>query len=79
MGIRITTDRKKIKRYRYIKSLLSLQGITVRAIAKQLNVSQPMVSQVLTGDKKGLRIRHGIAEILGKKYEELWPREEKKK
>ena len=69
----ITTENKKT--HRKLKSLMVLHGTTQRAIAKGCNVTQAAVAWVVMGRNKSKRIRAAIAEAVGKKAEELWPKE----
>lgn len=66
---------------RYISALLLIHGIRQDEIAQKLNVSKPLVSQVVTRKRGGTKkygpkvvlIRQAIAETLGMQVEELWP------
>lgn len=59
---------------RKIKSLMALKDITVTEIAHKAGVSRTWVSLVIHKNKSSKRIRKAIADAVGKKYEELWPR-----
>lgn len=74
--INITKSDKEKRRY--ISALLILHGINQTELAKRIGVSQPLVSSVVTGrrrgvKKKGKAIRQAVAESLGMKVEDLWP------
>lgn len=56
-----------------IKADLVARGITQTEIAKMLNVSVPIVNQVISGDRKSSRIRKAISMAIGKPVSELWP------
>ncbi|SIR05997.1 helix-turn-helix domain-containing protein [Pseudacidovorax sp. RU35E] len=56
-----------------IKAGLRMKGVTPAAIAEQLGVSTPTMSQVISGRSVSARIRNRIAEILGKPVDEIWP------
>ena len=76
-AIRFTKQDKR--KERYVRALLFLHGIRQDELAKKLGVSGPLVSQVINGrrngvKKKGLRIRQAVAEALGMKVEDLWPK-----
>jgi DNA transposition AAA+ family ATPase len=49
----------------YIRLLLELKGVQPKAIAADLGLSAPAVSNVLSGDTRGARIEAEIAHILG--------------
>lgn len=56
-----------------IKASLRMKGITPAALADELQVSTPTMSQVISGRSVSARIRNRIAEILGKSVDEIWP------
>jgi predicted transcriptional regulator len=57
---------------------LKEHGFTVSKIAKNLNVSQPTVSQVIYGKRSMSRIRETISQVIGKPVAEIWPDESAK-
>jgi len=72
----LTTDGKN--KY-YIKALLTLHGVNLAEIARDLDVSIPFVSQIVSGDRKGVKrngmlVRKAVANAVGKNVEELWPK-----
>lgn len=56
-----------------ITHLLKLAGHKVTQIAKEQNVSQPTVTQVIYGKRPTPRIRAAIAAAIGKPVEEVFP------
>jgi lambda repressor-like predicted transcriptional regulator len=64
-----------IKKYRYIKSQLILQGIEIQDIAKDVGVSPTMVGFVVAGKRKSLRVRKAIARKLRMDITDIWPDE----
>lgn len=73
------------KRGRYVSGLLTIHGITqdelIERISQRLNctVSQPFLSLLINGRRIGARdkgklARQVIAESLGMKVEDLWPK-----
>lgn len=73
----LTRDDKKNKYY--IKALLTLHGINLAEISRQLNVSLAFVSQVVSGERKGVKrsgmlVRQAVADAVGKNVDELWPK-----
>lgn len=56
-----------------IKAGLRMKGVTPTALAEELKVSTPTMSQVISGRSVSARIRQRIAEILGKSVDEVWP------
>lgn len=60
-----------------IKALLAARGIRISDIARELNVSLPTVSLVISGRDRSRRVEKAVAEKLGMKHEELWSEPEK--
>ena len=56
-----------------IRAELVRRGITVTNIARQEAVSQPYISQHLSGVRKSSRIRRAIAEAIDRPVHEIWP------
>ncbi|MDA8082319.1 MAG: helix-turn-helix transcriptional regulator [Nitrospiraceae bacterium] len=56
-----------------VKAELVRAGIKHNQLARQLRVSNTMISLVVSGKKKSARIRLAIAKALGMKVEDLWP------
>lgn len=77
----ITISKVGKKRERYISALLVLHNIGQAELARQIGVSQPMFSLVVTGKRGGTRrrsqvvarVRQAVADALGMKVEDLWP------
>lgn len=61
------------ERYRYIRSELVRRGITNESIRKEAGVSREYLFMVLSGQRKGYRIRLIVAEKCGVPVEDLWP------
>jgi transcriptional regulator with XRE-family HTH domain len=75
-SIKITTKDKE--KGLYVKALLVLHNINMTELAKKIGVSQPLMSAVVTGKRRGIktkgkRIREAVAQELGVNVEELWP------
>jgi hypothetical protein len=73
------------KRGRYVSGLLTIHGISQDEVRERLEkkhgikVSVPFISMLITGRRigakeKGKLARQVIAESLGMKVEDLWPR-----
>ena len=56
-----------------IRAALLLQDVRPTEIANRLQVSRAAVSSVIGGNLKSARIQEAIANIIGKKIEEIWP------
>lgn len=56
-----------------IKAALRMKGVTPTALADELGVSTPTMSQVISGRSVSARIRGRIAEVLGKTVDDIWP------
>lgn len=72
-NVHSTSSRKK-----YVSALLILHGVNQTELAKKIGVSQPLMSSVVTGrrrgvKKKGKAIRQAVADTLGMRIEDLWP------
>ena len=61
----------------FIKALLVARGIKISDIARELNVSVPTVSLVISGRDNSRRIKAAVAEKLGFSPEELWPEKQR--
>lgn len=59
--------------YRYIRSEMVRRGITNAAISKEADVSREYVFMVLSGQRKGYRVRLLVAEKCGVPVETFWP------
>ena len=57
----------------FIKFLIATRHKTQRAIAKQMGVTPPMLSQVINGRKCSQRVEKKLARILGVSRETLFP------
>jgi transcriptional regulator with XRE-family HTH domain len=64
-----------IKKKRYIRSLLILQGIEIADIAADVGVTPTMVGNTIAGKRKSIRVRKAVAEALGVPITDLWPEE----
>jgi lambda repressor-like predicted transcriptional regulator len=67
------------KRGRYVSGLLIQYGITQAELAEKTGLSQSFLSNIINGRRmgakeKGKRARQVIADALGMKVEELWPK-----
>ncbi len=56
-----------------VKYLLRLRGLTLAAIAHDLNITGPTVSIVLTGKRRSRRVAEYVASALDSTVDELWP------
>ena len=61
----------------YIKALLTLHGVNLAEIARKLDVSIPFVSQIVSGDRKGVKrngmlVRQAVADAVDKSIDDLW-------
>lgn len=77
-SINITTQDKE--KGLYIKALLVLHNVNMTELAKKIGVSQPLMSAVVTGKRRGVKkkgrlVREAVAQALGVTVEELWPKE----
>ncbi len=57
---------------REIKAALMLKGVTQASIARKLGITPSLISMVIQGKEKTPRVRQAIAEVIGKKVEEIW-------
>lgn len=78
-AIKLTPQIKK--NGRYVKALLVMHGVNQYELAEQIGVSQPFLSQIINGRRiaakeKGKLARLIIADALGMKVEELWPKKD---
>jgi lambda repressor-like predicted transcriptional regulator len=62
--------------HRKIRATMMLHGVMLAHIAKREDVTEGYVTYVITGRRKGYRIRKAIAEECGVPYGELWPDED---
>jgi hypothetical protein len=58
--------------YRKARSAMAFAGVKNSEIAEIEDVSLTYVTYVLTGRRKGYRIRRAIAKKCGVPYEEIW-------
>ncbi|MCE5265697.1 MAG: helix-turn-helix domain-containing protein [Deltaproteobacteria bacterium] len=75
----IKTAQPNKKRGRYVSALLIMHGISQADLIEKTGLSQSFLSDIITGrrvgaKKKGKLARQVIAETLGMKIEELWPK-----
>ena len=76
-AIKITPSLKK--KGRFVSALLTMHGINQAELAEKIGVTQPFLSQLINGRRigakeKGKLARQIIAESLGMKVEDLWPK-----
>jgi lambda repressor-like predicted transcriptional regulator len=55
-----------------IKAALRIKGVTLAALAQELNLSRSMVTQVIHGYARSKRVEERIAQILSKSVEAIW-------
>jgi predicted transcriptional regulator len=60
----------------FIRQLLADKKVKVNDIAKDLGVSQVVVSRVIHGQTKSFRVKSAIAQAVNKPVSDLWPEEE---
>lgn len=60
-----------------IKAALRMRGVTPTALADELGVANPTMSQVISGRSVSARIRGRIAEILEMPVAKIWPASDK--
>jgi transcriptional regulator with XRE-family HTH domain len=56
-----------------IKLLMLQRHLTYGDFAEKLGVSRKTIAVVVCGQQKSKRVQAGIAEMLGKTVQELWP------
>ncbi|TXI20187.1 MAG: transcriptional regulator [Roseateles sp.] len=56
-----------------IKAALRIQGVTLVALADELELSRSMVTQVIHGNARSSRVANRIAELLKKPVDSIWP------
>lgn len=56
-----------------IKAALRIKGITCAVIADDLGVTRSIVSRVINQQTTSQRIAGHVANLLGKRVEDLWP------
>jgi lambda repressor-like predicted transcriptional regulator len=76
-AIKITRPTKK--KGRYVSALLIMHGIKQDELAEKAGCSQSFLSMIITGRRMGAKekgnlARQVIAESLGMKVEDLWPK-----
>jgi len=54
-----------------VKTTLLSRGITVAELAEKLGITQPYLSDILAGARKGIKQKIKIAEILGISKEKI--------
>jgi transcriptional regulator with XRE-family HTH domain len=62
---------KKSKK-NHIKGLMAFADVSVRDIARRLNITDAAVSQVISGITTSYRVQKTIADAIGVDYEKLW-------
>jgi transcriptional regulator with XRE-family HTH domain len=76
-AMKITKQVKK--KGRYVSGLLIQHGINQAELAEKIGATQSFISQIINGRRtgakaKGKLARQVIAESLGMKVEDLWPK-----
>jgi transcriptional regulator with XRE-family HTH domain len=76
-AMKITNPAKK--KGRYVSALLIMNGISQDELAEKAGATQSFISQIINGRRigakeKGKLARQVIAESLGMKVEDLWPK-----
>lgn len=61
------------KQHQRIRAALSLKGITLSSIAKELNVAPATITVVSKGYRRSQRIERAIADALGSTPAQIWP------
>ena len=56
-----------------LKILLLKTGELQKEIAKDVGVSRPVVSRVVTGKERSKRVENAIAKLVNKNTDEIWP------
>jgi predicted transcriptional regulator len=56
-----------------IRAELVRRNISMVSVARSIGVSQPAVSQIISGKKTSSRIRQAIAKAIGKPVDEVFP------
>ncbi|MEZ7891143.1 MAG: hypothetical protein QMC67_05310 [Candidatus Wallbacteria bacterium] len=64
-------------KYAYVRSLMIMHGIRLKAVANKINVTSSAVTQVLNGESESKKIKNTISEMLNIQYEKLWNEEKK--
>jgi lambda repressor-like predicted transcriptional regulator len=75
----INISRRNKKKGRYVSGLLIQHGITQAELVEKSGLSQSFLSNIINGRRigakeKGKIARQVIADSLGMKVEELWPK-----
>jgi len=73
MAVNKLTGMAKKEAGNRVKALMVQAGIKQVEIAAGEHVSTALVSGVVAGKKRSIRIRKAIAEALGMKVSDLWP------
>lgn len=62
-----------------IRALLVERGIKITTIARDLGITQPSVSLVISRNSRSYRVEKEISDRLGKPYERLWGSEPRRR
>jgi transcriptional regulator with XRE-family HTH domain len=62
-----------IERKRRVMVALAEKGMNISALAQNLGLSQPLISNIISGRRRSKKTEQRIAEYLGKDAEELFP------
>lgn len=57
----------------FLKSLMVYRGTTARELARQLHVSDSMLSQLISGKRRSPTTESRLCSMLGIAREKLWP------
>ena len=63
------------QQHRKIRAAMMIADVKIARIMEREKVSDTYVTYVITGRRKGYRIRRAIAEECGVPYADLWPDE----
>lgn len=56
-----------------IKAALRMKGVTLAALADEMDLSRSMVTHVIHGHSRSRRVMEHIAGIVGRPVERIWP------
>ena len=55
-----------------IKAALRIKGVTLTALASELDLSRSMVTHVIYGNARSKRVEERIAKVIGKPVSAIW-------
>jgi lambda repressor-like predicted transcriptional regulator len=70
----VTNARPRTWTARRVSDAVHAAGLTYTDLARQLGCSRPFVSLVASGKNQSWRVASAIAEAIGRKPWEIWPR-----